>query len=78
MTPRLVGQQPDVFEILEDGTRNVEFNGEVDMRIVHSQRARKLRRRGEFLQRLGRTRTGRARYAWFVKGGAPLSLEVPA
>lgn len=37
-----------------------------EMRIVHGQRARKLRRRRVPLMYLGRTSAGRAEYAWFV------------
>lgn len=35
------------------------------LRVVSSQRARKLRRRGEAVWFSGRTSTGRAVYAWF-------------
>lgn len=36
-------------------------------RLVHAQRARKLRRRGEDVRYVGRTSTGLAKYRWFKK-----------
>lgn len=44
-------------------------------RIIHAARARKLRRRGEDVSYYGRTSTGKARYAWMPRRGAPQVLD---
>jgi hypothetical protein len=65
-TPRLIGVHEHLLPPDVPGDDAVPgWDGE--MRIVHCQRARTLRRRGEDVRYVERTKTGRARYVWFVE-----------